>query len=189
MLAIISGHYSCYLHRITQWVFSMINTTCPLCYFIQWLCIIHLPSIISFTVGNENTGRSKTFALKVNTMQIDKMGIFFDTFATFFLLWPWEVIPFQPTWILMCPPASLSWYPDCLLWKQIVSDEDPCLRSIHPWVTLQYMIKIMRSIKAFKNLGSQSRSLDPKKAGFMKPKPKSKPVSAHVCCLLPCIIL
>ncbi len=128
MLATISGHYSCYLHRITQWVFSMINTTCPLCYFIQWLCIIHLPSIISFTVGNENTGRARTFALKANAMPIDKMGIFFDTFATFFLLWHWEVIPFnkfQPTWILMCTLASklvlISGLPfmetNCLRWR------------------------------------------------------------------------
>ena len=39
-----------------------------------------------------------------------------------------------------------------------------------------------------KNLGSQRRSLDPKKAGFVKPKPSPKPASAHACnkyCFLP----
>ncbi len=35
---------------------------------------------------------------------------------------------------IVCNPASLSWYSDCLLWARIVSDKDPCLTSIHPWV-------------------------------------------------------
>ncbi len=34
-------------------------------------------------------------------------------------------------------PVKLVLISDCLLWGRVVSDEDSCLRSIHPWVTLQ----------------------------------------------------
>ncbi len=46
--------------------------------------------------------------------------------------------------LILCSPASLSWYPDCLSWARTVSDEDP-MPQIHPSVGWRTV-----SIKAFK---------------------------------------
>ncbi len=64
--------------------------------------------------------------------------------------WIYSIILYGLCYLcIMCNPASLSWYPDCLLWwspnenkwshwaSMLRWMKTQCLRSIHPWVTLQ----------------------------------------------------